>query len=92
MEKFSLEKHWDGFLNGKIAVNCPTEELANEFLQWCHSGGLKWGDGVFLWEGSCFHLFISDTTYGIDHNKFFVSDISCWEDDNYQVVEFCGFH
>lgn len=41
MEKFELN-HWDDFLGGKIYVNCPTEALAKEFLEYCEGQGLKW--------------------------------------------------
>lgn len=42
MENFNLEKHWCSFVSNKIVVNCPSEELAVEFLTYCHNQNMKW--------------------------------------------------
>ena len=55
MEQFTIEKHWKDFLKGKFYVNCKTEKLANEFLSYCHSEGLKWSTGVSLLELNYWH-------------------------------------
>lgn len=34
--------NWDDFENGKIAVNCDTEEKAEFFLKECFLRGIKW--------------------------------------------------
>lgn len=43
-DKERLEK----FRNGKIAVNCPTEKEAIEFIEWCYINDMKWNFGEEL--------------------------------------------
>jgi hypothetical protein len=92
MEKFNLEKHWDGFLNERIAVVCFTEELANEFLRWCHSGGLKWNHTPFsLIENNNYDIYEEGTAYGIERNNFLYANYTAWG-DFYKLVMFYGFN
>ena len=56
-DKERLEK----FKSGKIAVNCPTEEEAREFIKWCYDNDIKWNFGKELstyfylnWEQTCY--------------------------------------
>ncbi len=44
--------NWDEFKNGKVAVNCDTEEKSREFIKECHERGMKW-----------FFLNINDTNW-----------------------------
>lgn len=47
-----MKFNWDEFRNGKVAVNCDTEEKAREFIKECHERGMKW-----------FFLNINDTNW-----------------------------
>lgn len=45
MERFLVKKHWTSFKNGKVIVNCPTEDLAKQFLGYCEEKGINWRSG-----------------------------------------------
>jgi hypothetical protein len=97
LEIYNHEKHWNEFLNEKVAVNCPTEDLAKEFLAWCYSGDLKrrFGKG----ETPTFDYWIlkGETTYGIESNALLCDDINEWIDlennhqKSYPILQFQGF-
>jgi hypothetical protein len=91
MEVYNHKKHWNEFINGKLAVNCPTEELANEFLAWCDSGELEWCDGESLLETNEFHKCGSVTCYDYENQDFGFCDVSYYESIGFEIVQFQGF-
>lgn len=52
--------NWDEFRNGKVAVNCDTEEKAKEFLKECYERKLKWFDGSL---DTCWKINKENTCY-----------------------------
>lgn len=65
MEKFDIKKHWKDFINNKLVVNCETEELAKEFLQYCHEQGIKWrsGNSLLYDDDSSWEILRENTCY-----------------------------
>ena len=47
----------------KLTVNCPTEELANEFLKGLHQEGVKWRNGSSLMDYNNWGNYSQETTY-----------------------------
>ena len=89
MEIFSIEKHWDDFKQGKIAVNCRTEDSANEFLKYCYNKGLKWGSGASLLELNYWHNYESKMCYSY-HNGMTKENIDYYQGEEYIITEFNG--
>ncbi len=60
---------WSDFMNPekKIAINCQTEDDAEEFLQMLDARGVKWRDGESLLCNSMFSLHDLNTAYAITH-------------------------
>ena len=88
MEKFDIEKHWDDFMIGKIAVNCKTQKLANIFLEYCHSKNIKWyGLKEDLLPNSMWDTYKSETCYVGDKKGI------TYCNDRYisNIAEFIGF-
>ena len=56
-DKERLEK----FKSGKIAINCPTEKEAREFIEWCYINDMKWNFGEELL--TYFYIFEEQTCY-----------------------------
>jgi len=93
MEIYNHKKYWNDFLNGKIAVNCPIEESAKEFLTWCDSGGLKWGDGNSLMTNNGWGCHKKETSYqygnyGMVHCRY---EFYIEYNTVIKVVQFQGF-
>jgi len=91
MEIFNIEKHWDDFMRYKLAVNCPTEKLANEFLEYCTERDIKWNGGKSLghhnnWKHkeTCYFCYDNEMTFG--HVNFDSS-----KSGGIPAVEFYGF-
>jgi len=91
LEKFDIERHWDDFIRYKIAVNCPTEKLANEFLKYCKERNINWYGGKSLddhnnWKSreTCYYCEDKEMTFG--HVKLDYAKSS-----RMIVVEFTGF-
>jgi len=85
MEIFDIEKHWDDFKNNKLVVNCPTQELANEFHDYCSKQNITWfGHSIKnnYWsdESTCYRHQTSLTFADIEH----------YENEHYTIVEFQG--
>ena len=40
-----MEFNWEDFKNGKIVVNCKTEEESKKFIKQCYKYGIKWRYG-----------------------------------------------
>lgn len=46
MGKYNVSReNFEKFKNGKLAVNCTTEEQAKEFVKWCFDNDFKWAFG-----------------------------------------------
>ena len=90
MEKFNIEKYWNDFICGKMTVNCKSEELAKEFLKYCHENNMKWGGG--------YSLLSSDTEWNVHKSETCYwgrDDITCSSIDycrncGVNVIEFTG--
>jgi hypothetical protein len=87
MEKFNPEKHWDDFIREKIAVNCKTQELANEFTTYCKSKNINWETENV--PNNNWHWFSDETCYWGDKNLFY-SSISYCNEERVPVVKFIG--
>ena len=91
MEQFTLDKHWDKFTNGKVVVNCKTNELTSEFFKYCDGQGIAWVGGEKLL-GSDNNWFNETTTYRCNQNTYMsYANIQYYKEDGYKVVEFTGF-
>lgn len=44
-----------------IAVNCKTEEEANEFVKWCNDNGIAWLNSTM--SGTKYEFYLTDTCY-----------------------------
>jgi len=66
MKSLNLEKDWDSFVKGKICINCYTEELAVEFLNFCKGKGMKWRNGDDLNKDSEWYQYEKETCYFCD--------------------------
>jgi len=91
MEIFNIEKHWDDFKQGKLAVNCRTEDSANEFLKYCHNKGLKWGSGASLLELNYWHNYESKMCYS-HHNGMTKENVDYYQKEEYIITEFNGLN
>jgi len=90
MEKFNVEKHWDDFNEGKLVVNCPTEELANEFLRYCHNQNKQWSIESLLCHNN-WNTYEEQTCYCSRNPTMEYSSIKYWERNNFKIIEFQGF-
>ena len=63
----------EGFLSGRIAVNCQTKEEAIEFFRWCREEhNIKWSSGRKLdEEGTQWELYDKTTAYRIGRDRRF---------------------
>jgi hypothetical protein len=88
MEKFNLEKHWEDFTHDKLAVNCPTNELAIEFLKHLKDTGYGWNSNNTYYETyrdqTCYNYSSSDKYLYFGNTSYFTSE-------HYSIVEFTGF-
>lgn len=75
MQKFN----WEDFENGKIAVNCDTEENAENFIEICLLRGLKWvncKDGIYTYwknhkENTAYCCFRGFKDIGYSNKKYY---------------------
>ena len=88
MEKFNLEEHWDKFVSDKLVVNCPTQELANQFCDYCGKHGIQWNSEQidnYWWsyeELTCYR-----------HNRMlYFADMKYYINKNFKIVDFQGFN
>jgi hypothetical protein len=78
------------FKQGKIAVNCRTEEDARAFLKECEDDGLKWASGdkptLFNWWRSC----RENTTYifYLPYNGIRVDAREEYTAQGYEIIEY----
>lgn len=88
LEKFDPFKHMTGFLNGEIAINCKTEESADELTQILGRLGLTWKYSRGMSDTA--HWFINgeDTCYSIINNYLNYSSIRYHEENGIKIVEF----
>lgn len=64
-EKFDFAKHIGDFAAGKIAVNCRTEDKANQFLKALHKLGVKWKNRDRLADKNEWSEYRESTCYSI---------------------------
>ncbi len=87
-----MKFNWDEFRNGKVAVNCDTEEKAREFIKECHERGMKWFFSTVNeteWskykESTCYSYSLNSEDLKFGHkSKFEAVDykIIKWESEN----------
>jgi len=53
MDEFSIDKHWNEFVEEGLYILCTTKELAEEFLRYCHKQQMVWSTGECLLNYSC---------------------------------------
>lgn len=84
--------HWNYFLNGNIAVNCEIKQEAKEFLDYCHSKGLKWVNGDPLIGNNYWNVNKEKTSYRYDkkRNGLNYSDIMFYK--NYKKLEITKYN
>jgi|GEM_PF-6844589 len=90
MEQFNFEKHWGKFRADGLAVNCKTEDLANEFLSFCEQRGLEWSGGdSLLSSNNKWQEHESETCYwgrwGVSY-----SSINYCNEQKVGIIEFIG--
>lgn len=61
--------NWSAFKNGKIAINCRTEEDAIDFLNECDKQAIVWSNGCKATDDIFFEYYESRTTYFYSSNK-----------------------
>lgn len=59
------EERIERFRNGKIAVNCETEEEAKSFIKWCFDNGMCWKSGTE--DEIFFDMYKNKTCYSFDY-------------------------
>lgn len=61
---------WSDFLNPEkcIAINCETEQEANEFLKALYNKGYAWCDGACLTDVNMFSHFKQNTCYCMEND------------------------
>ena len=89
MEKFDLSKHWDKFIDGKLTINCKTEEFANQFLSYCHSKNILWISDIKLTQHNNWDHYKEETTYFCEDMLMSFGRSSFYR-KNYTVLEFDG--
>ena len=73
------------------AIHCPTEELANEFLNLAHEQGFRWRVGDSLIENNYWDKFKENTCYILLKNKIVnFGRIAYFETYAYEIFEFEG--
>lgn len=87
--------NWDEFRNGKVAVNCDTEEKAREFIKECHDRGMKWfflnindTNWSFFKESTCYSYSLNSEYLKFGHkSKFEAVDykIIKWESEKMKL-------
>jgi len=91
MGQFSIETHINDFIDGKYAVNCKTEELANEFLNYCSKLGITWCTDRELINWNEWGKYKEETSF--HKNKYgleFGSSSFYKKESDYIVIEFTG--
>ena len=80
------EEIWKEFLNGVVAVNCRTEDEANQFLQYCHGQELKWfGGNRSLLAMNNFNDYCERTCYELTEYGMKYGRVVYFEGENYRV-------
>jgi len=93
MEQFSIEKHLNNFIKGEFAVNCRTDDLANEFLNYCHKSNLTWCSGEELTGNNEWGKYQEETSYFYDKYGMEFSPANYYEKNRgLIIIEFTGFN
>ena len=80
------EQFDEAYVGEKIAVNCPTQESANEFLKIADSFGYAWSTGGFYKNINCWHVYEENTCYLIFEGLY--GDRKYFETENYEIKIF----
>ena len=91
MEHFIIKKHWDEFMNGRLAVYCKTKRISDLFLKYCNLEGMIWGSGAKLIERDYWNGYGSEVCYSYC-NGMSISSRLYYEEEKYKIVEFTGFN
>lgn len=83
------QEQFELFRNGKVAVNCKTEELAKEFVEYCHENGIVWS--VSERHQTNWKREKENMCYNVYHDNLGYSGRSYFESERYQIIEFTGF-
>lgn len=80
------------YVGDNVAVHCPTEELANEFLKLADSFGYKTWDGgrVCIVEDNNWHIYKKNTVYYVKFGRhgFVYGHVESAKLNNEQIVEY----
>ena len=90
VEQFNVEKHWEDFKLGKVAVNCKTKELSDEFKKYCSDKRMKWCSGTHLDELDYWYNYGSKLCYVYDSGMS-NSYAEYFQEDGKLITEFNGF-
>lgn len=87
------EERIERFRNGKITINCETEEEAKSFIKWCFDNGMCWESGTE--DEIFFDMYKNKTCYSFD---FFTGDEylgydskSFYKREGYEVIKYKDF-
>ncbi len=82
-----MKFNWDEFKNGKVAVNCDTEEKAKEFVKECFERGMKWVN--FTESKTMFDWYKKYTCYDykIDENRLMYADKKFYKNNGYKIIK-----
>ncbi len=86
-------KLWNDFLNSIVAINCETEDQANDFLNICNENNLKWCSDNEINKPSDYDYstYYSNTTFTISRNKILgvaFGDIGYWRENNFKIIKY----
>jgi len=91
MEKFNLKEHLNKFIDGQYAINCKTEELADEFLRYCHKLGIKWCSGQDFEGLNEWNRHKKETCYWANEREMEYCSIDYYKNKQLIIIEFTGF-
>lgn len=85
------KKLWNEFLNGKLAINCRTENQAKKFLKYCEEQGLKWDSGDLITSKTYWSVYNESTCYLYKFNPFMLLVITqkeLFERNGFKIISF----
>lgn len=87
IEHINQEFDWEGFKQGKFAVNCKTEELAERFLSECEKKDLSWLSSKAT-EYTRFGSYKENTCYNYDSRHLYYGDADYYAQCKIKIVVF----
>jgi len=76
------------FVGKKLVVNCPTEELANDFLKLANSFGYNWITSNSYLHHNNWKVHKEETCYDLKDGVY--TDVEYYKERNYKIVEYKG--